>query len=646
MRVKPPANSLSVDLLISSQLIEKIRYIRGLLRTPTLPRILNFFRNYPIPIFALFGLLLGAVIRFGFSRVEMSQWIWFVTLVIGGIPIIYQTFRGMLKGQFASDIVAMLAIITAILTGQAFAGAVVVLMQSGGEAIEFYGLRRASSSLTALLQRAPRRARRKRDSKLEEIDVEEVHVNDLLIVRPGDLIPVDGTIVEGTAEIDESALTGEPLTRSKTVGDRVLSGSVDVNGAISMRADRISRESQYAKIVMLVKKAQEEKAPIQRLADRYAIFFTPLTLLIALIGFLMTHEFTTVLAVLVVATPCPLILATPLAVICGINRAADLGIIVKGGAAMEQIASVEAALFDKTGTITFGTPIVEQVVSFSDMTEESLLLHAAIIEQFSCHSIASAIVKKALQTNKTLPLPLEFKENPGRGVEGDIEGHHYLAGSLAYLKQQIGKDHEAIINRYDKEGKTLIFLVKDQVPMGFLVMSDHIRPKVPLLMERLHDLGVQEIVMVTGDGKKNAQTIAEQAGIKRYEAELLPEQKVKIVREHRAKYKSVMMVGDGINDAPALATATVGVAMGAYGTAISAESADIVLLVDDLSKVADAISIGKRMLFIAKQSIFIGIGLSLFLMIIAVFGFISPPLGAILQEIIDVAVILNALRAR
>lgn len=607
---------------------------------------MTFLKNYPIPVFALCGLLLGAVLRFGFGEHDISQWVWFATLIIGGLPIVYQTVKGMLHGQFASDIVAMLAIITAILTQQAFAGAVVVLMQSGGEAIEYYGLRRASSSLTALLERAPRIARRKKGDQLEEIDVQNVQVNDLLIVRPGDLIPVDGTIVEGSAEIDESALTGEPLGHSKTVGDAVLSGSVDLNGAITMRADKVSSESQYCKIVALVKRAQEEKAPIQRLADRYAIYFTPLTLLIAAIGFWMTKDFTTVLAVLVVATPCPLILATPLAVICAINRASDESIIIKGGAAMEQIASVQSALFDKTGTITFGKPVVEKMVSLSDMTKEELLFHMAVIEQFSSHSIAAAIVKKGLEVFKKLPLPQGFKEIPGQGVEGEIGGERYRVGSFDFLDKENTMNHKAIVAPYYDEGKTLIFLEKDHACMGFLVICDHIRPQVPLLMRELQSLGVKEIAMVTGDSKKSAAVIARQAGIHKVEAQLFPEQKVDVVRQFLKRHKSVMMVGDGINDAPALATATVGVAMGACGTAISAESADIVFLVDDLSKVADAIVIGKRMLHIAKQSIGIGIGLSLVLMVIAVFGYIPPPLGAMLQEIIDVAVILNALRAR
>jgi heavy metal translocating P-type ATPase len=610
----------------------------------------TFLKQYPVPVFTLLGLALGVAFHFGAPQTQLGYWIWFATLVIGGAPIIYQTLVGMLHGKFASDIIAMLAIITAILTRQAFAGAVVVLMQSGGEAIEFYGMKRASSSLTALLQRAPRIARRKRNSALEEIDVEKVELNDLLIVRPGDLVPVDGTVVEGTAEIDESALTGEPLAHTKTVGDRVLSGSVDVNGAFSMRADKLSSESQYSKIVSLVKKAQEEKAPIQRLADRYAIYFTPLTLLIAFFGYLITKDVTTVLSVLVVATPCPLILATPLAVICGINRASDAGIIVKGGAAMEQAASVQAALFDKTGTITYGTPFVEKIIALSDMSQEELLYRAAVIDQYSSHSIAAAIVKKALQTHQAIPLPENFCETPGRGVEGDSDGQHYVLGSLDFLEQKMGKknigNHLAAIQRHWEEGKTLIFLARGELCMGFFIISDHIRPEAPALMKRLYGLGIKAIAMITGDSKKNALAIAAEAGIVHCEAQLLPEQKVEIVRSYKDRYHSVMMIGDGINDAPALALSTVGVAMGAFGTAISAESADIVLLVDDLSKVADTIVIGKRMLRIAKQSILIGIGLSVLLMLIAVFGYIPPPIGAMLQEVIDVAVILNALRAR
>jgi heavy metal translocating P-type ATPase len=611
-----------------------------------LNRVLSFGKTYPLPLFTLLGLLLGLI--FYFSQASaISHWIWFATLILGGAPIAYQTLKGMIQGQFASDIIAMLAIITAIVMDQAFAGAVVVLMQSGGEALEKYGLKRASSSLEELLSRAPRFAFRKHNNSLEKIDVKDVRIGDELMVRPGDLIPVDGTILHGSTEIDEAALTGEPLARSKTTGDKVFSGTIDVNGAFEMRADKLSQESQYQKIVELVRKAQLEKAPIERLADKYAIIFTPLTLFMSALGYLITQDPVTILSVLVVATPCPLILATPLAILCGINKSAKSGIIVKAGASMEQIGNIKAAVFDKTGTITYGTPFVEEIVPLNHVTSEDLLQKTAAIEQLSSHSIAKAVVEKA---NQKLAVPHNFQETPGSGVEADIDDAHYTIGSHAFLEAKFGPtcftNCEQAIDRYYDQGKLLIFIAKNGLCIGILIISDQIRPNVFALMRDIRALGVQEIVMLTGDSLKNAQTIANQAGIHNFKADLLPEQKVEAIQTLKQKYHPTAMIGDGINDAPSLATATVGVAMGAYGSAISAEAADIVFLIDDLSKLKDSIEISQRTIHIAKQSILIGMGLSLILMIIASFGYIQPAIGAMLQEIIDFAVIINALRVR
>jgi heavy metal translocating P-type ATPase len=607
----------------------------------------NFAKTYPIPLFALTGLILGLIFRFPLHRPDIGEWIWLATLVIGGAPIVWQTLKGMFKGQFASDIVAMLAIITAVLMQEAFAGAVVVLMQSGGEALETFGMRRASSSLKALLERAPRFAFRKNDGHLEKIDVTKVRAGDRLMVRPGDLIPVDGTIIEGSAEIDEAALTGEPLAHTKTKNDKVFSGTIDINGAFEMRADKISEESQYQKIVELVKKAQLEKAPIQRLADRYAIFFTPLTLVMSLIGYLITRDPTTVLAVLVVATPCPLILATPLAILCGINKSAKSGIIVKGGAAMEQVGASKAVVFDKTGTITYGTPFVEEIIPLNHEPADDLLYKTACIEQLSSHSIAKAVVERA---PKKLSLPKNFIESPGRGVEADVDNDHYIIGSYAFLEEKLGttcfKNCNEAINRYYNQDKMLVFIAKNSLCVGIFVISDRIRPRIPALLETLNKLGVEEVVMLTGDSEKNAVLIAKQAGIQNVKANLLPAQKVEIVNQLKEKYHPITMVGDGINDAPALASATTGIAMGALGSAISAEAADIVLLVDDVTKVGEAIAISQWTLHIAKESILIGMGLSFLLMIIAAFGLIEPAIGALLQEVIDFAVIINALRVR
>ena len=609
-------------------------------------------RRYPNPFFAMAGLITGAIFQLGFGLPQTARLVWLAVLVIGGLPIVWKTLRGIVKGRFAADIVAMLAILAAILMDQAFAGVIIVLMQSGGEAIEDYGLGRASSSLTALLERAPRIAHRKNhDRPLEDVQVSDVSIGDILVVRPGDLVPVDGTIVSGRSEVDESALTGEPLPKPKALGDQVLSGSVNIDGVIEMRADRASSESQYSKIVELVRRAQQEKPPIERLADHYAVYFTPITLAVAAVGFIITLDPVTILSVLVVATPCPLILATPIAVISGVNRAAKQGIIVKTGAAIEQIGRAKAVAFDKTGTITFGTPSVERIMPVDSISPDDLLYKAGSLGQLSSHIAAQSIARKALEKFSKLEMPQRFKETPGGGVEGDLNGDHVAVGSERFLASLYG---ESINRRFSEEsirelqslGRLLTFVAVDAKPAGVIVSSDQIRAGVPAMIQRLHDLGVQETVLLTGDNSRSAQKIAREAGIRDFEADMLPGQKVEALHRLKEKYDPLVMVGDGINDAPALAAATVGVAMGARGAGISAEAADVVLIVDDISVTADAVVIGQRMLKIAKQGIFLGLGFSFTLMIIAAVGLIEPAVGAILQEVIDASVILNALRAR
>jgi len=611
---------------------------------------------------ALVGLVLGGIYFLVSRQSSIANWIWFATLISGGLPLVWNTLRGTLRGKFASDIIAMLAIIAAIVLDQAFAGVIVVLMQSGGEAIEKYGLRRATSTLDDLLARAPRLARRKSsESILEEIKVEQVKIGDVLIVRQGDLIPVDGTIIAGMAEVDESALTGEPLPRSKTIGDSVMSGSVSESGGFEMRADKLSEESQYSRIVKLVEQAQDEKPPIQRLADRYAVWFTPIALALSGVAFLITLNPVSVLSVLVVATPCPLILATPIAVISSVNRAAQESIIVKGGAAIEQIGHAEVVAFDKTGTITYGTPALEEIVSLDkSMSADELLLKVASVEQFSSHIIAKTLVQEAQKRLNRLEPISDYSESPGLGAQARVRGENIAVGSRKFIDSLFdGTDNEGFVaaggrrlllqqsQEYEKgKGRMTAYIAINGRVAGIIYFGDQIRLGVPEMMIRLKSLGVVETVLLTGDNTENALSIARQAGISNVESNLLPEQKVEIIRKLAEKFKTTVMVGDGINDAPALATATVGVAMGAHGTGISAEAADMVLLVDDVTKVADAVYIGQRMLKIARQGIYVGLGLSFVFMIIASFGLIPPAIGAMLQEVIDASVVLNALRAR
>ena len=645
----------------------------------------------------------------------VGQWIWFLTLVIGGIPVVWGTIKGMIHRHFASDIVAMLAIIAAILTNEALPGVVIVIMQTGGKALEDYAFRRASSSLDELMARSPPIAYRKMrkvnnnnssnydgidDQSLEEIKVTDVRIGDLLVVRSGDLIPVDGMIISGRAQIDESALTGEPLPKNKGVSDEVFSGTINTGGnAFEIQARKVSEDSQYAKIVQLVRKAQEEKAPIQRLADRYALWFTPITLAISGFSWLITQNPQTILSVLVVATPCSLIFATPVAIMSGINRCAKIGIIIKTGAAIEQIGKSQAVVFDKTGTITYGSPVVEDIVvltkdgkiiqevnnnsinnnnsntiitSNNNNASDYLLLKAAGMEQMSSHPAARVIVQKAKEKfgSSLLTIPSNFNEIAGAGVEGDINGEHIIVGSQSLFEnydnrkyhyqeqqqreqqeqqqQQLEFDKKVLLNIIKErgEGKMIVFIGINSFIVGAIVLGDKIRSGVSVMMQRLQKLGVKETVMLTGDSFDSAKVIAKQAAVTNFEFNLLPEQKVLAIKKLKERYVDIVMVGDGINDAPALAAATVGVAMGAKGTAISAEAADMVLIVDDVTKVVDVLEIGQRTIQIAKQSIYVGLGISFILMILASFGLIPPTIGALLQEILDVGVILNALRAR
>jgi len=600
----------------------------------------RFIRSYSLPVIVGGGLVIGLAARFVFAAPEVGQWVFLAALVAGGGPLVVQTLRGMLQGRFAADVVAMLAIVTALVLGQYFAGAVIALMQSGGEALERYAMGRASHSLEALLARAPKLGRRFRGEDVEEVPVSSIAVGDLLLIRPGDLVPVDGEVTVGTSGVDQSALTGEPLPLHAVRGTLLLSGSLNLDGALRLRAVRAAGDSQYQQIVRLVERARRERPPIQRLADRFAVWFTPLTLLMCGVAWVVTGSPTSVLAVLVVATPCPLILATPVAVIAGISRAADLGVIVKSGAAIEQVGRAQAVVFDKTGTLTLGHPVVERVQATDGVPPDELLRLAAAVEQLSSHHLGRAVVDASRLRGARVPAATEFSEAPGAGVAGLVDGRAVVVGSIGFLASR------GIAVPRAPEDRTTAFVSVDGRLAGTIEFADRLRHQVPSLMQRLAVLGVTETVMLTGDRESSAEVIAAHAGIRTVRANLLPADKVAAVEELKRRYGTVVMVGDGINDAPALVAATVGIAMGAHGTAISAEAADVVLLVDDIARVGDAMAISRRMRRIALQSIAVGLGASFLLMAIARVGLVPPAAGAVMQETLDAAVILNALRVR
>lgn len=609
---------------------------------------MSLARRYPVAALALAGILAGVLLLpLGGNA---ARWVFLSVVIGGGLPLTWSTLRNILRGRFTVDLIATLAIVGAGLQGEYLAGALVVLMQSGGEALDDYGLRRANQSLERLLQRAPSTALRKEDGEYREVPASALRTGDLVLVRPGAIIAADGVVVEGQGSVDEAALTGEPVPLAKAPGDQVFSGTINLDGSFLVRATSTAAASKYELIVRMVQQAQGERAPIQRLADRYTLPFTLLTLTSAGLLWLALHDPVRALAVLVVATPCPLLIATPVAVLSAVNRAAALNIIVKSGAAIEQAASVRSVLFDKTGTLTVGEPLVSEVRGYGPWRDapDDLLAGAAAVELLSSHVLARAVLAAARERGLVISPAAEVREAPGTGVAGMVAGRRFALGSGGFLRSQGAEVPEA--RRQERaaasaDGNSVAYVAVNSELAGLLVFSDQLRPEAPQLMRRLADLGLKRVLMLTGDAAETARGVAQTVGIAEFRARLQPEEKLEIVRALDAEAPA-MMVGDGINDAPALAAATVGVAMGHFGAGIATDAADVVITVENVERVADVIAIGRRMVRVAKQGIFFGMGASVVLMVLAALGHIPPTAGALLQELLDLAAILNALRAR
>ena len=579
---------------------------------------------------------------------EWSAWLLLGGLVVTGAPIVWKTLLEARRGHWATDVVAVLAIVTAVVLREPFAGLVIVLMRSGGEALEEYAAGRASSALRELEDAAPRIAHRLTSpsaTSVLDVPVTDIVIGDLLLVRPGDVVPCDATVREGHSLVDVSRLTGEPVPMSAAPGAKLLSGSVNGDGVLTIVAMARAAESEYAKIVELVRSAQATKAPLARLADRYAVWFTPLTLLVCAATYLTTRDATRVLAVLVVATPCPLILATPIAIVGGISRAARRRIIVRHGGALEALSRVDTAVFDKTGTLTIGKPAVSRVVTIPGVSERELLRLAGAVEQGSSHLLARTLVDAAMASGNTLPAARHHLESPGRGVAAEVDGHDVAVGARAYVLERATFTAEELGALERDDVGLRAYVAVDGHLAGVVEYEDRVRPGVRPFLACLATLGVGRTLLLSGDHTPNVKAIAAGAGIVDARGDLLPDGKVSVIHQLAREGARVMMVGDGTNDAPALSAAHVGVTLASHGGGISAEAADVVVLADDLSRVADAIVIGQQTLAIARQSIWLGLGLSAVAMGIASLGLLAPAAGALLQEGIDIASIVNALRA-
>ncbi|WP_128929314.1 heavy metal translocating P-type ATPase [Bradyrhizobium guangxiense] len=564
--------------------------------------------------------------------------------VVGGLAV--SIVRDLRSGRFGVDAIALLSMSAALALGQPLAGAVVALMYSGGSVLEDIAIARAERDLRSLVDRAPRLAHRKSNERIEEVSIEKVAIGEELLVRAGEIVPVDGVLGSISATIDESAVTGEPIPVEKARGSAVLSGSLNAGETFELTVTAPAGESTYAGIVRMVTAAQTAKAPFVRMADRFALILLPVTFVLAFLAWWISGDLTRSLAVLVAATPCPLILAAPVAFIAGVAQAAGRGILAKGGGALEALARAHTVLFDKTGTLTVGGARLLSVEVAPGQDADEILTLAASLEQASHHVLAKAVVAAAVDRGLKLKPPEHVKEVMGSGLSGMIDSRHVTAGSRAMLLShgQLSPWELRAIRRASWRSALIVFIAVDGRPIGALLLADELRADTPRAIRLLRDAGIARMVMVTGDRAAAAQAVGAALDLDAVLADRVPSDKVEAVRSEQRLHPTIM-VGDGINDAPALAVADIGVALGARGASASSEAADVVILADRLDRVGEAIVIAQRARRIALQSIVVGMGLSLLAMVAATLGWLDPVPAAIIQEVIDVAVILNALRA-
>jgi heavy metal translocating P-type ATPase len=599
---------------------------------------------------AIAALIAGGLL-YAVGQGDAGQTLWRATVALLAAELAVEVGRTVVvEHSLGVDTIALVAMVGALALGEELAGLVIGLMFSGGASLEVIASRRARRELTALVQRAPKVAQLRADDRIQEVPVDQVQVGDAVVVRTGEVVPVDGTVLSAEAVVDTSTLSGEPLPETVRQGMPVLSGSANAGAPFDVRADHPASESAYAALVRLVEQAQTQRAPLVRMADRYAGFFLPATLLVAGLAWAISGEAERALAVVVVATPCPLILAAPIALVSGLSRAARAGVIVKGTGAIETLGEARTVLFDKTGTLTVGTPEVREIVPRDGFRESELLRLAASVDRMSAHVLGEALVGAAEEAGLELTLPEDVHEDPGQGIEGSVDGRRVLVGSRAFMVERgLPQDEVAssALRTTRGSGEVHVVVGIDGHVAGVVVMADELRPDAHSIVERLREEGVRHVAMLSGDRRSVAERVGRELGVDRVYAEQSPEDKLEVVRSVRAEpdLRPVVMVGDGVNDAPALAIADLGIAMGAAGATVSSETADAVITVDRVDRVADAVHTGRRALHIARQSVLTGMGLSLAAMGVAAAGYLPPIAGALFQEVIDLAVILNALRA-
>ncbi|MFT9267857.1 heavy metal translocating P-type ATPase [Oenococcus sp.] len=593
--------------------------------------------NFKKFMLALIIGVIALISQFVFAAGTVAFWL---ILLAGGLTTISMLI-GMIKsirsGKYGVDILAITAIVATLAVGEYWASLIVLIMLTGGDSLEDYASRQASRELRSLLDNSPHTAHKISDQQTIDLQVEAVQIGDIVLVKPGETVPVDGMVISGESTVDESSLTGESRAVAKDADDMLMSGSVNGDGALQFRVTKIAADSQYQRLVRLVKESEAKPAHFVRLADHYAVPFTLIAYLIGGIAWFLAKDPVRFAEVLVVASPCPLILAAPVALVAGMSRSSRKGIVVKNGTTIEKLAKAKSAAFDKTGTITAGSLLVDQIKSSdSTLSPDRLLILAASAEQDSSHILARSLLTDA-KNKKIHLLPVtNLAEVTGQGIKAEVAGQQIAVGKAAFAQNPAT----------DLPDQTAVYVSIDCKYAGSITFKDTVRPEAKATLARLKELGLSKLIMLTGDQQPVADKIAAGLALDEVHAQCLPEDKISLINNMPKQYKPIIMVGDGVNDAPALAAADVGIAMGAHGSTAASESADAVILKDDLSRVAEAVDISQDTMRIARQSVLIGIGICVFLMLVASTGVIPALFGAALQEVVDSVSILSSLRAR
>lgn len=605
-----------------------------------LMNVYEFLKQRLFLALAIFTIVLGLIFQILHLHLEVEYLLGIVSL-IECIPLVNNLYKDLRSGTYGIDVLALTSIIASVLLHQYWAAIVVVLMITGGESLEDYANNRAKLELSALLNNAPQIAHLLKNGKLSDIKAKDIKVGDKFIVKPGELVPADSVIIDGHSSFDESSLTGESVPVEKDMGSNLLSGSINMEGIITARATASAADSQYEQIIKLVTSAANSQSPFVRLADRYSIPFTVIAYIIGASVWIYYGHAIRFLDVIIVATPCPLLIATPIALLSGMSKASHYGVIIKSGAALEKLAETEVIAFDKTGTLTTGKLSVEKIKSYNGFKDSEVLSLAASLEQFSVHVIAQTITAAAKKRGLKLIKVKKQQEISGKGLTASYKSGQVLAGNLSLLKDHNVSLPKEIASKASTS--TAVYLAVDGKFAGQISLSDKLRAESKSTIEQLRQSGISKFMMITGDNQAVANVVAKQLGIDDVVANALPADKLKAIED--SKLKPIAFVGDGVNDAPVLTASDIGIALGARGSTAASESADIVVMPDDISRVASAYKIARFTFKIAKQCILVGIGLSIILMLVFATGKFHPIYGAILQEVVDIIVIFYALRA-